>query len=373
MQAVNEAIEQYFALGFDTLPLRPGTKQALSRGWQRLPPEKMWNEAPDSANLGIRAGGRSHLAVIDCDEKNKPGTFQNFQNWLAGLGYQPGDYPLIQTASGDGRHIYVTFSGGLTGNFQIVSEAFGAGEFRYGPGAYVVAPPSFVGDIAYSLLAGDFRQLPTLTRADVMQFLIKEPVDNGQIVQDFRSNPHIPRRTLALRIGKGLERYSSRSEADQAIITGLVNAGFDFDGVLHLFSKYQSAGKFRSKSGKSALDYLRRSFDTAREYANSKESQGRQATQAVIEWAKTHPWPGKTGQYDKLVFIAHATIAYKAGRLEYNASARQLADIVGISPEAAMNATRRLCEVGLLELVREWVADCANIYRIKSQSLTLPS
>jgi len=50
----------------------------------------------------------------------------------------------------------------------------------------------------------------------------------------------------------------------------------------------------------------------------------------------------------------------------------QLADLAGISPEAAINATRRLCCSGLLYLVRVWVADCANIYRLKSQSMTLP-
>jgi hypothetical protein len=373
MQTVREAIEQYSSLGFDTLPLQPGTKEARLKDWPRITPAQMWQAAPQDANIGIRAGGPARVAIIDCDEKERPGTFWNFQDWLAGLGYQPGDYPLIQTASGNGRHIYVTFAGELAGNFGIVSESFGAGEFRYGPGAYVVAPPSMVGGNAYLLLTGDYHSLPALGKADVLQFLNKQPVDNKQAEQSFRAYPRIPRRTLALLNGNGVDRYPSRSHAEQAIITGLVNAGFDFDGVLRQFTKYPCTGRFQAEPSKSALDYLRRSYDSALEYATSNESKGRQAAQAFLEWAKSQPWPGKTGQYDKLVFIAHATIAYKAGRLEYNASARQLADTAGISPEAAMNATRRLCEAGLLEQVREWVADCANTYRLESQSLTLPS
>jgi len=373
MQTVRAAIEQYTHLGFDTLPLQPGSKKARLKGWPRIPPTQMWQGAPQDANIGVRAGGPAQVAIIDCDEKNGPGTLHRFQNWLDSLGYQPGDYPLIRTASGDGRHIYVTFTGELAGNFGIVSESFGAGEFRYGPGAYVVAPPSMVQGNTYNLLAGDFRCLPALDNADVLQFLNKQPVDNKQAEQSCRLYPRIPRRTLALLNGKGFERYLSRSEADQAIITGLVNAGFDFDGVLRQFTKYPCTGRFQAESSKSALDYLRRSYDSACEYATSNESKGRQVAQAVLEWAKARPWPGKTGHYDKMVFIAHATIAYKAGRLEYNAASRQLADMAGISPEAAMNATRRLCETGLLDLVREWVADCANTYRLESQSLTLPS
>jgi hypothetical protein len=373
MQTVNAAIKQYAHIGFDTLPLRPGTKQALSCGWQHLSPEEMWGGAPGNANVGIRAGGKSHLAILDVDEKNKPGTFQNCQNLLAGLGYLPGDYPLVRTASGNGRHIYVTFEGDMTGSIAILSEDFGAGEFRHGPGAYGVAPPSVVEGNPYITLAGDFQRLPQLTTTDVIQFLRRLPISNPAPLPCSEFYPHIPRRTLALMNGKGLERYSSRSEVDQAIITGLVNAGFDFDGVLHLFTKYPCAGRFQAESSKSALTYLRRSYDSACAYAASNESKGRQAAGAALEWAKSHPWPGKTGQYDKLMFIAHATIAYKAGRLEYNASARQLANMAGISPEAAMNATHRLCEAGLLKQVRDWVADYSNTYRIESQTLTLPS
>jgi hypothetical protein len=376
MQNVREALELYAELGFDTLPLRPGTKQAMTRGWQRLPPEEMWKKAPNECNLGIRAGGKSRLAIIDCDEKNKPGTYQNFQNWLTGLGYQPGDYPLIQTASGNGRHIYVSFTGELAGHFGINSESFGEGEFRHGPGAYVVAPPSMVQGNAYQLLSGDYHRLPALDNTDVCQFLKISPVANNQTEPSCRSFLRIPRRTLELLNGKGIERYSSRSEVEQAILTGLVNKGFEFPNVLSLFLQYPCAGRFKGEYAKSPQDatkWLRRSFDSAQKFTSSRESRPRQLAKLAIEWAKSRPWIGKTGQYDKMVYIAHASIAFRAGRLEYGAAARDLANMTALSPEACLNATERLCGCGLLTLVKSWAATLSNTYRLGVPNFDTPS
>jgi len=56
---------------------------------------------------------------------------------LASLGLPFGSYPRVQTASGIGRHIYVTFSGALPGNYCKLTQEVGIGEFRYGPSAYI--------------------------------------------------------------------------------------------------------------------------------------------------------------------------------------------------------------------------------------------
>ncbi|MBL6982265.1 MAG: bifunctional DNA primase/polymerase [Anaerolineales bacterium] len=376
MQDVRAVLKQYAELGFDTLPLEPGTKRARLKGWPRLTPEQMWQDAPENANVGIRGGGSAHLAIIDCDDKEKPGTYQNFLSWFDGLGYKESDLVIIKTASGVGRHIYITLDGSLPGHARNVSKSFGAGEFRHGFGAYVAAPPSVVDSSSYSLVSGNLYRRPTLTAQDVLQFLgPQKSIRQALEPIPFRRSGYIPKRTLALLNGLGIESYQSRSHADQAILTGLVNAGFGFDGALQLFSKYPGTGKFQeiqAKSTQQAFSYLRTSFDNAFKFASAQESRPRQLASQAKEWAMSKPWPGKSGQYDKSVFIAHASIAHHACRYEYGASVRDLAERAGLSPEACMNATRRLCEAGLISLVKEWIADCSNTYRLESQTLTLP-
>ncbi|MBN1304962.1 MAG: bifunctional DNA primase/polymerase [Anaerolineales bacterium] len=370
MQGINTEIQQYTALGFDTLPLEPGTKKAWSKGWPRLSPEQMWQGAPDNANVGIRAGGPAQLAVIDCDDKEIPGTFQNIQNWLTGLGYEPGTYPLVQTASRIGYHAYFQFRDRLPKSYKVISTDFGAGEFRCGSGAYVVAPPSVVAENPYSLVSGDFARLPLLGLQDVETLLgIKVTLAGHQKTKNVKQTGYIPRNTLALLNGQGLERYETCSHAEQAILVGLVNAGFSFDDALGILTKYPGAAKFQEEfivSPVNAVRRLRLSFDNAFDYATNNESKPRQYAEQARKWGLTHVWRGGTGTYDKKVYIAHTSIAYNACKYVYGASARDLslAMKASMSPEACMNATKRLIEAGLLLLVKEAVGGYSHLYKL---------
>ena len=117
-------LKGFTLLGFDTLPLVAGSKTPIVKGWNNREPHRMWSDVPNNVNIGLRAGGNSHIGFIDCDEKNIEGTFTNIQAWLEGLGYLSGDYPVVQTASGIGRHVYINFAGGLEGNYCNFSSDF---------------------------------------------------------------------------------------------------------------------------------------------------------------------------------------------------------------------------------------------------------
>lgn len=193
MTAITRAFLDYVRIGFDPIPLRPQTKRAFIRNWPTLTPDQMWRNIPANVNIGIRCGGRSNLCVIDCDEEKRRGTYDNAFNWLAGMGYLPGDYPVIKTASGIGRHIYVYCKDMTAGNSCQLEPSFGAGEYRFGPGAYVVAPPSKVlGKYIYLLLSGDFRRLPILSQTDISPIIQRKSNDK------LKKPKRIPRRTLAL-------------------------------------------------------------------------------------------------------------------------------------------------------------------------------
>ncbi len=356
--------QEYDELGFDTIPLKPGSKVPFRNSWQTRSPNRLWWDVPQDVNIGIRGGGLADLAVIDCDH---PITFENVTRWLEGLGYQPGDYPIVQTASGKGKHVYTTFSGGLSGDWRVLSKEIGAGEFRFGSGSYVVAPPSMVnGGGVYTLLDGNFSRLPVLALDDISLI-----IDNHE--NNIAKRPTPSRNAQALLCGKGFENYKSRSEAEEAIIVSLVNSGFSFSEVLELFNRYPCFGKFdelKRQNTKNAERYLEHSFNSAAKWASDNESKPRKKAKAAIEWAEAAPWPGRTGAVDQRVYMAHLHIAYKAGRLSYAAGSRTLAELAGISRDTAAKATHRLCNKGLITLEAQAAGDCASIYRIKEMDKT---
>lgn len=368
---VDAARVMYDELGFDTLPLIPGKKKAYPRAWQKRPVNRLWQNAPEGANIGIRAGGEAQVAIIDCDEKNRPGTFENVTNYLAGFGYEVGSYPLVQTASQIGRHIYITFAGGLSGNARDLAPEVGAGEFRFDAGAYVAAPPSQVeGAGRYRLISGDFRYRPALTVKDILPIL-----GNQENIPERK--PIIPRRAVALLHGKTVENFSSRSHFDESLIASLINAGHTFESVLELFENNDTSGKYhelkREKGNKSALHYLSKSYANAQKWTQAHESKARRLAIAAITWAESRAWQGRTGAVDRLIYLAHAEIAYRAGRLTYAAACRDLAEWAGIGFKTATRATWRLCDSGLLVPDKKAVGDSANVYQLGSLDIVTHS
>lgn len=303
----------YNDLGFDSLPLLPQDKRPYIQGWQKGLPYRLWKSAPQNANIGIRGGGPANVAFIDCDE---PRAFESVTSYLAGLGYHGDDYPVVQSASGIGRHIYITLVSNLPGDWRELSKETGKGEFRYGAGAFVVAPPSFTKEGGYQLLSGDYSIRPTLKAQDVLPLLNNREITSA-------NNKSLPRRAIALLKGKQDKVYASRSHHDASLIASLINAGYSFEEVLELFEKNETSGKYhelkKTKNSKAAFHYLRKSYSEAEQWTRSHEGKSRQIAKSAITWAESTPWQGRTGAIDQLIYLAHATIAHKAGRLTYAA------------------------------------------------------
>lgn len=357
----------YDELGFDTLPVIGGGKYPIVRAWQSRLPYRLWQNAPERTNIGIRGGGIASVAFIDCDEAR---TFENVTNWLAGLGYWNDSYPVVQTASGEGRHVYITLAGALSGDARDLSNEIGGGEFRYGAGAFVVAPPSFVNESGkYSLMSGDFSIRPTLEVKDILPIL-----GNRETVTERK--PTLSRKAVALLHGRNIENYKSHSEAEQSLIASMVNAGFSFREVLDLFNRHPCAGKYtelKSKNARNAERWLLKSYNEAAQWAKTHESKARQIAKSAIAWAESKAWQGRTGAVDQIIYLAHANIAYRAGRLIYAASCRDLAELAGISHVTATRATWRLCKSGLLVPDKKAVADSANVFQLGNLDIALHS
>jgi len=348
----------YGDLGYDAVPLVG--KSPVAHGWERLDPAEQWAAAPAGANVGLRGGGLALAAFIDCDEKTRPGTFTKVQNYLFGLGYEPGSYPVVATVN-DGRHVYASLLGDLPGDWRALDAELGAGELRYGPGAVAVAAPSAIGDKAYHLIAGDLRQPARLTVADVLALVANKSLTA------ITPKARVSSSAWALLRGVGVDRYNSRSDAEQAIVTMLVNSGHDFPAVARLFQKNPAAGKFaelNASGGTAGLRWLRVSFDKARKWAAANVSEGRELGRAALAWGEVRAWTGRTGSIDRAVFLAHAHIAARAGKLAYGAACRELAELAGVSFRTAIAATKRLTDAQLLALHEASTPSFPNTYRL---------
>jgi hypothetical protein len=369
MQSILQARDFYTELGMDTIPLRPDDntgndngKKPIFTGWHKKEPRRMWNAAPQNANIGLRGGGEIGAAFLDCDEDRKPGTFDKVTAHLRGLGVT--EYPIIKTASGVGRQIYVTVTDAPTGNACNLASETGAGEFRFGPGAYVCAPPSVVEGVTYEVLAGDFFHIPRVSFTDLRPIL-------GEI-QNKPQTPTIPRNAFAILNGvpEAINKFKSRSEAEQSLLLSLANAHFSFADVLWLFNKNPCAGKYselRTANPKNAESWLYHSFAEA-ERLVERDGKARQTALQAIAWAKSRAWTGKGGASEQAVFLAHMAIAYKAGTVTgWAASKRTLAELAGVSEASKVN--KRLLLAGWLKLERRFTVDCANTF---SLSTTLP-
>lgn len=357
---------QYFDLGYDCIPLKPREKLPLAKAWEKREPFRQWQNAPADANFGLRAGNGK--AFIDCDTKTDPATTGNVIRWLDSLGIR--EYPIVTTPSG-GAHIYLNFhyAGVLLGNSKKLISQMGAGEFRYASGAYVAAPPSVLANGGtYTLTGGDLARLPSLDLRDI-RALVR--LDENEPANAPRKTPVMSPLAKALTMGKGVERYKSRSEAEAALMLSLLNSGFEYSDIRRIFDTMPCAGKYaelKMSRPKSADAYFRQTYENALEQ-KARESSTWRKLREMQEAAEYVSWGRVT---DKLVYLAHLKLAQKAGRFEYAASSRDLALDAGLaSNQTAVKATQRLIARQLLKLKERAEATFANRYILLGEQILL--
>lgn len=353
----------FFEAGYECIPLKPLSKNPLSKAWDSKPTFTQWYNAPNDSNLGLRAGNRK--AFLDCDDKNKQGTTENIINLLEGLGHKRETLPIVQTASGVSRHIYVEFTGALFGSRKKFISSFGDGDFRYGAASQIATFPSYVEGMGeYKLLQGDIKRLPVLDTKDIAKFVnINE--QETQTEQKKNKRPS----QLALSIMQGIRpaKYASDSEAEAGLVLSLINSKFTYEDIKHIFDSNPCMGhytnKHKAKSAREAERWLYMLYKDQLEYKNSHESKTRRTLADWIEQAKRQAWKRVT---DKNLFLAHLKFAHKVGSFEYAASFRDLSLESGISTLGTIsNVNKRLYEYSGLSVVKTGKGLSASIYKIE--------
>lgn len=160
-----------------------------------------------------------------------------------------------------------------------------------------------------------------------------------------------------LREGDTARSYRSRSDAEAALVLGLVNAGWPPERIQAVAEDPVNLGfpKYREKLARSIQDaqrYLERTITWAITTASAnppiagqiQEELRRLAEEALI-W---HPG-GRTAAVDRIVLLAHVRAALAARSREHGLSVRQCAEWAGVvDHHTVTRARRRLARTGWL-------------------------
>ncbi len=301
-------------------------------------------------NLGAVCGIGSHnLAVVDAESESAfADQLKRFNR--AGLG----ETWVVKTFRGG--HIYAQTN-------VAVKPFKGLGFEVRGQGQFILMPPSVhPSGTPYQFLS----RPPSIAKVPI------EALSWLQLEAAPQHKP-LPRKARQLLSGDIYSHYASRSEAEQALVTTLVNAGFDFPETLGIFRSY-SPDKFAEierADPEAAMRWLRVCFEEARTWC-ATDSPARRFARAVQAKAESSPWPGRHGSTDRAVFLSHLNLAHRSGQPTYHASTRDIAEIAGVGRKTATRASRRLTKAGLLDLIQPATFAYANRYRLPEKTKLTP-
>jgi len=344
-----EIARGYAELGLAPFALPYGQKRAVRcwERWQDVPPTQRELEAMfdgDEQNIAIisgRAGGG--LLVLDADNER---TFTEVAARLRADGIETWvvQRPANGSAHDGGGHFY------LRTPRAVKSARIGSALEIKAQGKYVLAPPSLHPQGGLYRFVKRPPVIFTLPSLDALPWLGLEPAELPR--------PGMPR--LALRLLAGdpdyVGRYDTRSEAEAAVCCALANAGFTFGQALALFESWTGPGKFRElaeKRQESARRYFALSWRNATAFVRDNPSPHKQLAQRLKAWALSRPWPGRTGANDRAIYLAHCTIVERCAQQPYGASARELAELAGVSSGTAARANHRLIDKQRLAVVQK--------------------
>ncbi len=373
---MNVLAEDLAALGYDVIPILPGTKRPAVDAWPTVPPAEQWRGAPENSNLALRHGGDMRLASMEA-ERDRPEAIPALRRFLAGLGYDWQSYPANRTAHGGERYFF-SLHDAPDGHNRKMADDLGGGELRFGPGAQALIPPSSLVDGGrYEMAGGAWHgELPKLVWADFSPLL--KDARRREAPAEVVAGPLSPL-AQALADGENLlpedvrRRLHGRGGSDYPSIDDfktvyrLAALGIDADTTLALMLAHQGYGHFSDLAAKNSADavtWLHDAYAKASAYAAQHGGDVSQRLARLIEQAEAQPWKGRTGTIDKAVFLAHLRIAADANTPVWAGASRRLADMVNVSQMTATRANARLIEAGKLALHTPATAQLAAEYAL---------
>jgi len=327
--AQQEIHKFYDELGLETLPIPQGQKFPPAPGWQTKPVEELWKNAPKSCNIAIRLGPKK-LADFESDDLVS-------ESFISKRLDELGLHDIPKCKSKRGWHHFVRVDS-VPEYIDIKNwkSSIGKGEARF-RNCYSLIPDSQVDDHRY-FWEGDsyirFGDLPTIHWSDIAHYTTYNDNLSSTIFNPlpryFKTNVE-PWVFSTLDILKNHPKghylrcdkhsWSSRSEAEFAVITRLDSCGYSFDEIHSIFEKY-SPGHY-IEYGNHRKEYLE---NTLHNVWNLKIRPA---------LCKYHNTINGNSQPDKILRVL-VSIAHQLNTLEFFCSYGQLATYIGIDPNSKL-------------------------------------
>jgi predicted transcriptional regulator len=166
------------------------------------------------------------------------------------------------------------------------------------------------------------------------------------------------------------EKYTSRSEAEQAIAAGARNAGWDyasFEAAI-LDPNHVGGRKAQGYASREADLYLRRTWKSAGRLPRAERPNPPEITEAVVaadNWIESRPWSGASGQSDWAVAQAILFIVEDTRKLRFELSVRQTGELAGVERDTAARCFKRLLEVEFIAKIAEASEGRATTYELR--------
>ena len=364
--AILEQALAYHEAGYNVIPLIPGSKEPVHKWqfWQSRAQSAAWVErtfAAHDGNVGTLGGvtstpgGRLYPYFLDFDDKGAYGDL-----W-------PECPTTRRYETNQGGHVW------LYAHAPVRSRVHKRHGFEVrGVGLYVMAPPS----IHPSGLRYEFvDDTVAVAVADTLPFV---DLEFDAIPETY--TPNLPR--LVQRIlrcdEKTLSAYPTRSEIDAALVMALVNSGRDLAAIKAILDGGAYPSHYRSLPESRRFGWLFGVVEKCKAAGNRPEWEQTQLELATFR-AYVVALPAKlvttarTGVVDKKTLLAHVTAAQRAGRLEYQLSARDGSELAQVKPNTFAVASNRLVFHGWIAKREQAIATCAKRFELaKDTNGTLP-
>jgi DNA-binding transcriptional ArsR family regulator len=370
-ESVKDWRQRWVSAGVPTIPLLEGHKNPpLCKDWPFRSTEEQWHTvgADFKGNIAARMG--NGVAVADADS---PQAVENLEDWLTGLGIKLENVPTVRTASGAGRHFYlhtgkIPESAGHA--YGILTPDIGAGELRYGPSAYVVAPCSRVGNASYRFI----RSYPEAVRKNkqITWRDLRKIVRVTQYLELEHPPVRLVWRPMSLRVKNLLRKlsqtkgptkpfvgynrypnvrykYYSRSEAEASVIASLILAGWNLSEIDVAFRDYQP-GHYREHARPDW--YLSLTYHRILGMLAIRPK--RQQLALIYRQSAAMPWPGKGGALAFAVYRALIASCWQFDCRVVTASVRYLAEHAAASIGGVHNALEYLLRHGWIFRAKPW-------------------
>lgn len=351
----------------EPIPVLDNDKRTFQIGWSTRTSNDLWEEAEELggySNIAIRTGGG--VTAFDCD---CPYTVAVICDHLDSLGIDRSTYPQVCSQEPENRHIYIRVSDPPPSVDRISLLPDLVGDFRSGPGAYLVAPNSIVEGVLYRLASGSWYMLPEIEFADIAG-LLGTPLKKGEVFESFylpvpmlyREFPaaiwKLLRQTTVVEPGKPIGQYQSRSEAEMAILCKIALCGREYKDAVSIFKRMQP-GHFADHAKKHT--YLEHSWRKAIDYLSNDPL--RVSLTEIYNQAQHLNWAHDS---DRRVFSGIVSFCWQVCSVEVAASQRDLWLFSGVgSRNTLIRSLERLeYELGLIERIDRGDQTSTAIWRL---------